>query len=126
MLRFGNCYGTLQYQSVIVAQTSGNGEAVARPCMIKSNKIYREKIPMHTFKTHYHINENGILSVKLPKEWAEKDVNVLLVLEFLNQLKEPAPEKQSLAAAFDLLAEMPENFMDQRQDEPPQERSEWL
>lgn len=81
---------------------------------------------MHTFKTHSHINENGILSVKLPKEWAEKDVNVLLVVEFLNQLKEPVPEKQSLAAAFDLLAEMPEDFMAQRQDEPPQERSEWL
>jgi hypothetical protein len=81
---------------------------------------------MHTFKTHSHINENGVLSVKLPKEWAEKDVNVLLVLEFLNQFKEPEPEKQSLAAAFDLLAEMPEDFMVQRQDEPPQERSEWL
>lgn len=81
---------------------------------------------MHTFKTHSHINENGILSVKLPKEWAEKDVNVLLVLEFLNQLKEPAPEKQSLASAFDLLAEMPQDFMEQRQDELPQERSEWL
>jgi len=26
-----------------------------------------------------NINENGILSVKLPKEWAEKDVNVVLV-----------------------------------------------
>ncbi|MGR8940624.1 MAG: hypothetical protein ACU83P_03440 [Gammaproteobacteria bacterium] len=73
---------------------------------------------MHTFKTHFHVNENGILSVKLPKEWAEKDVNVLVVLEFLNQLKEPAPEKQGLAAAFDLLAEMPEDFMCQRQNEP--------
>jgi hypothetical protein len=30
---------------------------------------------MHTFKTHSHINKNGILSVKLPKEWAEKDVS---------------------------------------------------
>jgi hypothetical protein len=27
---------------------------------------------MRTFKTHSHINENDILSVKLPKEWAEK------------------------------------------------------
>lgn len=77
---------------------------------------------MHTFKTHSHINENGILSVTLPKEWAEKDVNVLLVLEFLNQLKESVPEKQSLAAAFELLAEMPEDFMAQRQDKLPQER----
>jgi len=43
---------------------------------------------MQTFQVNSHINENGILSVKLPKEWAEKDVNVVLVLEFLNQLKE--------------------------------------
>lgn len=81
---------------------------------------------MHTFKTHSHINENGILSVTLPKEWAEKDVNVLLVLEFLNQFKESVPEKQSLAAAFELLAEMPEDFMTQRQDELPQEPDDWL
>jgi len=74
---------------------------------------------MHTFKTHSLINENGILSVKLPKERAEKNVNVLLVLEFLNQLKEPAPEKQSLAAAFYLLADMTEEFMTQRPDELP-------
>jgi hypothetical protein len=32
-----------------------------------------------------NINENGILPVKFPKEWAEKDVNVVLVLGFLNQ-----------------------------------------
>lgn len=30
---------------------------------------------MHTFQINSHINENGILSIKLPKEWAEKDVN---------------------------------------------------
>jgi hypothetical protein len=48
----------------------------------------------------------------------------IIGLEFLNQLKEPAPEKQSLAAAFELLDEMPEDLMAQRQDEPPQERSE--
>jgi hypothetical protein len=41
---------------------------------------------MQTFQISSHINENGILSVKLPKEWAEKDVNVVLVLKFLNQL----------------------------------------
>lgn len=38
-------------------------------------------------------------------------MNTLVLLEFLNQLKEPAPEKQSWAAAFDLLAEIPEDFM---------------
>ena len=77
---------------------------------------------MRTFQMNSHINENGILSVKLPKEWAEKDVNVVLVLESLNQLKETKPQKESLAAAFDLLAQMPEDFMVQRQDNLPQER----
>jgi hypothetical protein len=78
---------------------------------------------MHTFQLNSHINENGILSVKLPKEWAEKDVNVLLVLEFLNQLKESTRKKESLAIAFDLLTEMPEDFMTHRQDDLPQERT---
>ena len=81
---------------------------------------------MHAFEINSHTNENGILSVKLPKEWAEKDVNVVLVLEFLNQLQEDKPQKESLAAAFDLLAQMPEDFMVNRQDELPQERDEWL
>jgi len=66
------------------------------------------------------------LSVKLPKEWAEKDVNVVLVLEFLNQLIDDKPKKESLATAFDLLAQMPEDFMRHRQDDTPQERDEWL
>ena len=73
-----------------------------------------------------NINENSILPVKFPKEWAEKDVNVVLVLEFLNQLQESKPKKESLAAAFDLLAQMPEDFMTHRQDDVPQERDEWL
>ena len=81
---------------------------------------------MHTFQISSHINENGVLSVKLPKEWAEKDVNVLLVLESLNQLQESAQPKESLAAAFDLLTQMPEDFMVHRQDDLPQERDEWL
>lgn len=83
------------------------------------------KIKMHTFQLNSHINENGILSVKLPKEWAEKDVNVLVVLEFLNQLKETVPQKENLSIAFDLLTQMPEDFMMQRQDDLPQERDEW-
>lgn len=81
---------------------------------------------MHTFQLNSHINENGVLSVKLPKEWAEKDVNVLLVLESLNQLQESTQPKESLAAAFDLLTQMPEDFMLHRQDDLPQERDEWL
>ena len=81
---------------------------------------------MHTFQVNSRINENGILSIKLPKEWAEKDVNVVLVLEFLIQLQEAKPQKESLAAAFDLLAQMPEDFMTYRQDDLPHERDEWL
>ena len=81
---------------------------------------------MHTFQVNSRINENSILSIKLPKEWAEKDVNVVLVLEFLNQLQESKPQKESLAAAFDLLAQMPEDFMTHRRDDVPQERDEWL
>ncbi len=49
---------------------------------------------MHTFQVNSHINENSVLSVKLPKEWAEKDVNVVLVLELLSQLKESAPKEE--------------------------------
>jgi hypothetical protein len=81
---------------------------------------------MHTFQINSHINKNGILSVKLPKEWAEKNVNVLLVLESLNQLKESTQEKESLSIAFDLLTQMPEDFMTVRHDDLPQERDEWL
>ncbi len=81
---------------------------------------------MQTFQVNSHINENGVLSVNLPKEWAEKDVNVVLVLEFLNKLKESKPKKESLAGAFDLLTQMPEDFMLHRQDDLPQEREEWL
>jgi len=81
---------------------------------------------MYTFQLNSHINENGVLSVKLPKEWAEKDVNVLLVLESLNQPQKSAQSKESLAAAFDLLTQIPEDFMTHRQDDLPQERDEWL
>lgn len=77
---------------------------------------------MHTFQTNSHANENGRLSVKLSKEWAKKDVNVVFVLEFLNPSQEPAPS-ESLAAAFDLLAQMPDDFMGQRQDDLPQEKA---
>jgi hypothetical protein len=51
---------------------------------VDNEMMYRGEIAMQTFQANWHINENGILSVKLPKEWAEKDVNVVLVLEFLN------------------------------------------
>lgn len=74
---------------------------------------------MHTFQVSSHVNESGVLSIKLPKEWAEQDVNVLLV-------QEPLQHKESLAAAFDLLAEMPEDFMSHYQDSLPQARGDGL
>lgn len=64
-------------------------------------------------------------SVNLPKEWAEKDVNVVLVLEFLNKLNETKPIKERLAGAFDLLTQLPDDFMENRVDDLPQEREEW-
>ena len=81
---------------------------------------------MQTIQVSSHINEHGVLSVNLPKEWAEKDVNVVLVLEFLNKLKDAKPKKENLAAAFNLLAQMPDDFMLHREDDLPQEREEWL
>ena len=47
---------------------------------------------MQMFQVNSHINENGVLSVNLPKKWTEKDVNVVLILEFLNKLKESKPK----------------------------------
>jgi virulence-associated protein VagC len=64
-------------------------------------------------------------SVNLPKEWAEKDVNVVLVLEFLNKLNETKPIKERLAGAFDLLTQLPDDFMENRVNDLPQEREEW-
>ena len=43
---------------------------------------------MHAFQINSHINENGILSVKLPKGWAEKDVNVVMVLNYLDAVEQ--------------------------------------
>ena len=80
---------------------------------------------MHTFQLNSHINENGILSVQLPEEWKEWDVNVLLVLELLNQLKDSSPKKENLAMAFDLLTQMPDDFMNDRVDDLPQDREAW-
>ena len=40
--------------------------------------MYRREIAMHTFQINSYIKEDGILSVKLPKEWSENDVNVVL------------------------------------------------
>ena len=63
----------------------------------------------------------------MPKEWAEKDVNVVLVLEFLNQLQESKPKKKVWPPPLLTCShKMPEDFMAHRQDDLPQERDEWL
>ncbi len=77
---------------------------------------------MQAIQINSYINAEAVLSVHLPKEWANKDVNVVLVLELLNQLKEMETKKENLTAAFDLLAEMPEDFTLQRQDDLPRTR----
>lgn len=79
---------------------------------------------MHTFQVNSHVSENGVLSIKLPREWADKEVNVLLVLEALQNLQEAKPN--TLTPAFDLLTQMPDDFMNERSDQLPQAREEWL
>lgn len=78
---------------------------------------------MYTFQMNSQVSENGILSIKLSQEWFNKEVNVLLVLESPQNFIEP--ESISLAAAFDLLTQMPDDFMTERQDDLPQSREEW-
>ena len=75
--------------------------AKAAPTIAKNVKKLLITYLMHAFQINSHINENGILSVKVPKEWVEKDVNDMLVLEFLNRLQKSKPQKESLAAAFE-------------------------
>lgn len=76
---------------------------------------------MHTVQVESHIDKQGFLRLKLPQEWADQDVNVVVVLE-----KKAIPlvsKKPNLVQAFELLAEMPDDFMlDGRQDSLPQER----
>ncbi|ALG69230.1 hypothetical protein [Beggiatoa leptomitoformis] len=73
---------------------------------------------MHTFQVNSQINENGLLSIKLPQEWANQQVNVLLVLEILqNSLKQPEPTN---------LTQLPDDFMNERMSDVPQSREEWL
>jgi hypothetical protein len=80
---------------------------------------------MYTFQVSSQINENGLLSIKLPQEWANQQVNVLLVLEALqNSLKQPEPA--NLTRAFELLTQLPDDFMNERTSDAPQSREEWL
>ena len=74
---------------------------------------------MHTFQVSSHVSESGVLSITLPSEWADKEVNALLVLESLQQV---IPTQTNLAVAFDLLAQMPDDFMNERLDTLPQNR----
>jgi hypothetical protein len=78
---------------------------------------------MHTFQVSSHVSKSGVLSITLPSEWADKEVNALLVLESLQQV---IPTQTNLAVAFDLLAQMPDDFMNERLDTLPQNREAWL
>lgn len=69
---------------------------------------------MHTFQMSFHVSKNGVLSITLPNEWADKEVNILLVLESLQQVL-PAYQT-NLTIIFDLLAQMPDDFMNERLD----------
>lgn len=56
---------------------------------------------MHTFQMSVQVNENGILSVALPKEWAKQTVNVVLVVEPSVQNIESTLRKEHLKNALD-------------------------
>ncbi len=74
---------------------------------------------MHTLQLESHIDTQGFLRLKLPREWANQDVNVVVVLE----KKAVQVQPQGLEAAFELLATLPDDFMqDGRHDSLPQER----
>lgn len=75
---------------------------------------------MHSIHLTSHTNKNGLLTVQLPQEWAEQEVDVVLKLE------KPAEQGESLAQAFDLLANMTDDFMSIRpEDTTPQTREDW-
>jgi len=74
---------------------------------------------MHTLQLESHIDTQGFLRLKLPREWANQDVNVVVVLE----KKAVQVQPQGLEAAFELLVALPDDFMqDGRYDSLPQER----
>ncbi len=64
---------------------------------------------MHAFQMSSHVSERDVLSIALPREWADKEVNVLLVLESLQQVM---PTQTNLAVAFNLLTQMPNERLD--------------
>ncbi len=77
---------------------------------------------MHTLQLESHIDTQGFLRLKLPGEWANQDVNVVLVLEKKTLQVQP----QGLEVAFELLTALPDDFMqDGRHDSLPQEREAW-
>ncbi|WP_353570726.1 hypothetical protein [Candidatus Albibeggiatoa sp. nov. BB20] len=80
---------------------------------------------MHSVQLETHIDKQGLLKLQLPNEWANQDVNVILVLE--KKTTPVAPPKQDLSSAFELLTTMPDDFMqDGREDTLPQEREALL
>ena len=66
------------------------------------------------------VDKDGKLMLDLPREWAEREVSI--VLEILTTIE----HENNLSAAFDILASMPDDFMqDGRQDDLPQNREDW-
>jgi len=68
------------------------------------------------------IGKDGNLNIQLPQEWSEKKVSILLTVEQLTVTE----HKNNLSAAFEILASMPDDFMQNgRQDNLPQNREDW-
>ncbi|WP_353572223.1 hypothetical protein [Candidatus Albibeggiatoa sp. nov. BB20] len=61
---------------------------------------------MHSIQFESHIDKQSYLKLQLPNEWVNQDVNIVV----LEKKAEPI-KPQNLSVAFELLATMPENFM---------------
>jgi len=68
------------------------------------------------------IDKDGNLKIPLPQEWAEKKVSIILLVELLTVTE----SQNSLFPAFEILASMPDDFMQNgREDSLPQQRENW-
>jgi len=79
---------------------------------------------MYSMQLESHIDKQGCLKLQLPEDWADANVNVVVVVE-----KKDLPDNATtnLNAAFELLSSMPDDFMkNDRQDNLPQEREALL
>jgi len=65
-------------------------------------------------------------SKELPEFEAQEVLDFVAFLkQKLKTNQETKPKKESLAAAFELLSQMPEDFMNDRVDDLPQDREAW-